>query len=188
MQNRVAFNREHIKGRRVNAIPESGIPEEVKAAKAAEGKAERARKRSRSLSVIGSAFLWLPFLFPVPFFIHGETSGSPVPFALYPMLVISVRFGANIGSFLLYLASRAANAFRKPVGWLAVAIFVLPIVGVLLMGRNLYFFDPSNISKPVHFLILLSMLLTLLGMLAINVFSVLLLCKVFHRPGKQPVA
>ena len=185
MQNRIMISRKRVIGRRVNATPESDIPESVKAAQAAETKAERARRRSRTLSVIGTVFLWLPFLFPVPFFIHNEVGGAPVPLALYPFLVMSVRFSANIGSLLLYLASRAANALRKPVGWLALAIIVLPTAGLILLGKNLYFLDPASITKPVGFLVMLSMALTLLCMLAVNVFSILLLIHIFRRNRKH---
>lgn len=185
MQNRITFNREQIRGRRVNATPESDIPEEVKAAKAAADKAERTRKRSRTLSVIASVFLWIPFIFPVPFYIHGGISGFPVPFALYPLLVMSIHSSANIGSLILYLASRAANALRKPIGWLALAIFLLPTVVTFVLGGNLTDIHPEDISKPAAFLLLIAIALSLLCMLAINVFSVLLLRKVFHKPERQ---
>ena len=171
-------------GRRVNATPESDIPETVKLELAAAQKAERARKRSRALSVWSAVLLWLPFALPFVYFIYFWLYAASAPFIMYPILVLFFRLLANVGSLLLYLTARAANALRKSVGWLALSLFILPIVTVALMGPAVFTYDFEHVSKLAGILALITMALTLLNMVALNVFSILLLKRVFPRQPK----
>ncbi len=171
-------------GRRVNATPESDIPEEALLELAATQKAERTRKRSRALAVWSAILLWLPFALPLVYFMFIWFGGYSMPFVMYPILVLTFRILANVGSLLLYLTARAANAQRKVVGWLALALFILPIVTVALMGPAVLTYDFEHVSKLAGILALVTMALTLLNMVALNVFSVLLLKKVFPRQPK----
>lgn len=171
-------------GRRVNLTPESDIPEEVKAQIAAKKKAERNRERSRSLSVWSAVLVWLPFALPLMFFVHGAFTGHPLPILLYPYLVLVFCLSADIGGLLLYIASRKANYFRKPVGFLTLAIFLLPVVSNIIFGDYLLKFDYTRISKLSGVIVFAALLLTFFCMVALCVFSVLMLRKVFPRTSK----
>jgi len=167
-------------GWRVNATPESDIPEEQLLEIAAREKAERNRRRSRFLSVASAVLIGLPFALPLVFFINGARTNYPLPVLLYPFLVLVFSFLSVVGGLLLYLASRKANHLRKPIGWITLAAFLLPTIGILF-GDYLFQYDYTSFSKPVGLIILITLLLTLLCMLALGVFSALMLKKVFPK-------
>ncbi len=174
-------------GRRINATPESDIPEEVLLELAAAKKADRTRKRSRALAVWSAILLWLPFVLPLVYFIYFWFYAASAPLIMYPLLVLTFRVLANVGSLLLYLTARAANAQRKVVGWLALALFIIPIITLALMGPALFTYDFEHVSKLAGILALITLALTLLNMVALNVFSILLLKRVFpRRPKTEP--
>ena len=168
----------------MNLTPESDIPEVVKAEVAATKKAERLRKRSRVLSVWGIVFLWLPFVLPLVFFVRGAFSGHPLPVLIYPYLVLVFRPFSNIGGLLLYLASRAADYLRKPIGWLALSLPILSVASNVIFGGFLYRYDYTNLTKPAGIVILICLMVALLCMLALCVFSILLIKKVFPQKPK----
>lgn len=172
------------KGRRMNLAPESDIPEAVKAETAAAKKTERLRKRGRVLSVWGVVFVGVPFLLPLVFFVHGAFSGHPLPVLLYPYLVLEFYLLSGIGGLLLYIASRSANVLRKPIGWTTLSIALLPMAASILFGNPLNRFDSRNLNRPVDAVILTALLVTLLCMVALCVFSILLIRRVFPRKPK----
>lgn len=114
MQLKVAITTRRHTGWRVNATPESDPPEAIIAERAAAAAIDRKRKQlrtKRTLALLGFVFLRLPPLLPVVFFIHGAISGFPMPFRMYPILVLTFRPAANIGSiFSLLRFSRSKNA------------------------------------------------------------------------------
>lgn len=171
-------------GRRVNATPESDIPEEQALEIAAKEKAERNRRRSRSLSAAGTVLIGLPFVLPIVFYINGAYTNYPLPVLMYPCLMLVFSFLSVVGGFLLYLASRKANHLRKPIGWITLAAFLLPAMSNILFGDYLFKYDYTGFSKPVGLIILIALLLTLLCMLALGVFSILMLKKVFPKRPK----
>ena len=174
-------------GRRVNATPESDIPEEVKLELAAAQKAERNHNRSRTLAIWSAVFLWMPFAAPLVYFFHGWMSGSSMPLVMYPTLVLTFRLFSNVGSLLLYLTARAVNTLRKIVGWFAFALFILPVVTLALMGPALFTFDFEFVPKIAGIFALVTLALTLFSMAALNGFSVLLVKRIFPRQhGAQP--
>ena len=176
-------------GKRVNLTPESDIPEEVKIAAAETKKAERRQSKSRALAVWGTVLVGLPFVLPLVFFINGALTNHPLPIGVYPYLVLLLSVFAKIGGLVLYIASRNANYLRKPISWTALATVLLPMVAAILFQDYLLRFDGTNLNRPMSFVVLIALLLTLLCMLALCVFAVLLLRRVFPKqPKPEPEA
>ena len=173
----------------MNLTPESDIPEEVKVAAAQAKQAERTRKNGRALAVWGTVFVGLPFVLPFVFFVNGALTNYPLPFIMYPYLVLVFNLFADIGGLILYIASRNANYLRKQIGWTALATALLPMVAAILFQDYLVRFDVNNLNRPVSVVVFIALLLTLLCMLALCVFAVLLLRRVFPKqPKPEPEA
>ncbi len=168
-------------GRRVNQTPESDIPVEVKIAAAEVKKAERARRHSRALAVWGTIMVGLPFVLPVVFFINGALTNHPLPIMMYPYLVLVFYPLADIGGLILYIGSRNANCLRKPIGWTALATALLPTLAAILFQDYLVRFDVTHFNRPVTIVVFIALLLTLLCMLALCVFAVLMLIRVYPK-------
>ena len=171
-------------GKRVNLTPESDIPEEVKIAAAEAKKAERSRRKSRTLAVWGTVLVGLPFVLPLVFFINGALRNYPVPFIMYPYLVMVFCVFAYIGGLVLYIGSRNANYLRKPIGWTALATTLPTPIATILFGNTLMRFDTTNMNAPINIIVFLLLIITLLCMLALCVFAVLLLRRVFPKQPK----
>ena len=172
------------RGNRVNLTPESDIPEEVKIAAAEAKKAERSRRKSRALAVWGTVLVGLPFVLPLVFFVHGALRNYPVPIGLYPYVVMAFCVFSYIGGLILYIGSRYANYLQRPIGWTALATALLPMVAAILYQDSLLRFDIANLNRPVSFFVLIALLLALLCMIALCVFAVLLLRRVFPKQLK----
>lgn len=171
-------------GKRVNLTPESDIPEEVKIAAAQEKQAERTRRNGRTLAVWGTVLVGLPFVLPVVFYINGALTNYALPIGVYPYLVMVFCVFAYIGGLILYIGSRNANYLRKQIGWTALATALLPMVAAILFQDYLLRFDATNLNRPVSVVVFLSLLLTLLCMIALCAFAVLLLRRVFPKQPK----
>jgi hypothetical protein len=171
-------------GKRVNQTPESDIPEEVKQAAIEAKKTERSRRNGRALAVWGTILIGLPFVLPLVFFVNGALTNYPLPFVMYPYLVLVFYLFADVGGLILYIGSRNASYLRKPIGWTALATALLPMVAAVLFQDYLLRFDGTNLNRPVSFVVLIALLLTLLCMLALCVFAVLLLIRVFPKQSK----
>lgn len=141
------------------------------------------KKHPKVFSIIGTVFIYLPFLFAAVYFVHGALTGQPLPALMYPMLVLIVRFSSYIGGLLLYLAARAAQYLRKSVGFTTLAAVLLPIVSAFIYAKPLAAVDPTSAGlSPVAFWIALTCIaISLLCMIALCVFSVLMLIRVFRK-------
>lgn len=176
-------------GRRVNLTPESDIPEEVKLAVVEAKKADRTRRNGRALAVWAAVLVGLPFVLPLVFFINGALTNHSLPIGVYPYLVLTFGFFAKVGGLILYNASRNANYLRKPIGWTALATALLPFIAGIFFGDYLSRFVGANLNRPVSIVVFASLLLTLLCMIALCVFAVLMLKRVFPKqPKPEPEA
>ena len=142
------------------------------------------KRKPQGLTIAATVLNVLPFIYPLFFYVHGWTSGHPLPFYLYPILVSAVRFIPFLGGLLLYLAARAANAFRKPIGWIALANVVFSLGSVFFLTEWLPNYDPSMLSRSDALGFLLFSAVSLLSMVALCVFSVVMLARVFNK-GKR---
>lgn len=140
------------------------------------------RKRNpQGLAIVAALLNALPFLYPLYFFIRGGMSGSPLPFVLYPILVLAVRFIPFVGGLLLYLAARAVNAYRKWIGWTALSNIAFSIGSVFFLTQWLPNCDPSMLTRTDALGFLAFSAASLLCMIALCVFSVLMLVRVFKK-------
>ena len=179
----------NIQGRRANQTPESDIPDEVKLAAAEAKQAERTRRNGRALAVWAAILVGLPFALPAVFYINGALTNHPLPIGVYPYLVMIFCIFAEVGGLILYIGSRNAGYLRKPIGWTALATALLPMLAAVLFQDYLVRFDGTNLNRPISVVVFIALLLTLLCMLALCVFAVLMLKRVFPKqPKPKPEA
>jgi len=138
-------------------------------------------KNPQGSSVAAAILLFLPFLYPIVFYVHGYATGHPLPVLMFPLLVLFARLLSNVGGFILFLAARSADYLKKSVGLTALAAFILPFAGSLLFGTTLNRVDPARISETRDWIALACVALGLFCMLALCVFSVLMLERVFKK-------
>jgi len=143
------------------------------------------KQNPQGSSVAAAILLFLPFLYPVVFYVHGVATGHPLPVFMFPLLVLFARLLSNVGGFILYLAARSADYLKKSIGLTALFAFILPFAGSLLFGTTLNRVDPTTISQTRDWIALACVALGLLCMLALCVFSVLMLVRVFRK--KKPM-
>jgi hypothetical protein len=117
MAENLTFRRDPIRGRRINATPESDISQEGKRIEQDAKKEQRMIRRSRVLSVASVVFLWLPFVVPIVFFIRNAAAGQAMPFLLYPLLVLTYRFSAiSAGCSFTLPPARQTRFESSPAG------------------------------------------------------------------------
>jgi len=107
---------------------------------------------------------------------------------MYPALALSSRGLTFLGGLLLYLAARAANAFRKPIGWIALGNLVSSVVSVFFVSDWLTGYDPNMLSRSNALWCLAFTFVSLLCMVALCVFSVLMLRRVFQKKSPDAAA
>lgn len=167
-------------GKRVNATPESDCsPAETEMQQ--QSKSKKDLLKSRVLSILGTALLWAPILTLIVFAIHGAAAGQPLPLLIYAFVLFAFRTVDHIGSLFLYLGARKAKHLQRPIGWTALAILIFSIFVIVFTGQYIPVAEPAKISPVVVYLSYGSFALTLVGMAALNVLSVLLLIHLFRR-------
>lgn len=142
------------------------------------------RKRNpKVISIIGTVFIYLPVLFAAVYFVHGALTGQPLPVLMFPMIMLIVRFSSYIGGLILYFAARAARYLRKSIGFTTLAAVLLPIVSSFLYAKPLAAVDATSagLSPVAGWIALICVAISLLCMIALCVFSVLMLFRVFRK-------
>jgi len=91
---------------------------------------------------------------------------------------------STFGGVLLYLAARRANYLRISVGWTALAIIVFQIDFLIVFLNRSVTFYMDTISAPNYIYAAVISTLILLCMIALCVFSVLMLVRLFKK--KRP--
>ena len=186
MNTKIIVKETAARGRRINATPESDIPEEVKLEVKREETETRRKRRGKVFAIIGTVLVWLPLLFPIYSYIASPSVGIDLPFAMYPFLILRSQFWAILGGLFLYLGARATNTLRKPIGWLTIVMFVVLFTTSLTSSKYTVSVDPSSIPAFVVYGMIISQILMLLCMLALNVFSVLLLKRIYKKAPVSP--
>jgi hypothetical protein len=145
------------------------------------------RKNPQAGSIVGAILVFLPFVYTVVFFLHGETTGHPLPAILFPLLVLITRIFSHIGGLVLYLSARAAQYLRKSIGFGALFGVLLPIAGTILLAKPISAVDPYSIRTTQGWIALGCLAAALLCMTALCVFSVFLLTRVFRKRKPEPI-
>jgi len=125
------------------------------------------------ISAAAVIFSRLDWFFTVSFFLLGA---------------IAFRMFSFIGGVILYLAARQINAFRKPVGWIALthptlALLVTLVSASIQSHTDLY----VRTSDGMNIVFYVSLFIFLLCMIALCVFAVKLLIRAFKRPKKESI-
>lgn len=125
------------------------------------------------ISAAAVIFSRLDWFFTVSFFLLGA---------------IAFRMFSFIGGVILYLAARQINAFRKPVGWIALthptlALLVTLVSASIQSHTDLY----VRTSDGMNIVFYVSLFIFLLCMIALCVFAVKLLIRAFKKPKKESI-
>jgi len=146
------------------------------------------KKNPKGIAIAGSILNFLPFLYLIIFFLQGFRSGHFLPIYMYPILVQALRFVPFLGGLLLYLAARAANVYRKATGWITLANVVFSIASILFVTDWVRTRDPAMLTNANAWGYLAFTIASLLCMLALCVFSMLMLQHVFQKKAPDAAA
>lgn len=146
-----------------------------------------ARKRNpQGVAIAATVLLFVPFLYPFVLLALGVVMKNPLPLYYYLPLVF-VQFPLSIlGGGLLYLASRYANALRKLIGWVALAMLLVPVIAFSILRKRIFDMSEFTIHSTESLISMCNVLLTLLIMIALCVFDVLLLSRLFRKEQPSP--
>ncbi len=148
------------------------------------------RKRNPKVpAIIGTVFIYLPLLVAAVYFVHGALTGHPLPVLMFPMIMLIVRLSSYIGGLILYFSARAAQYLRKSIGFTTLAAVLLPVVSSFIYAKPLAAVDPTSasISPVAGWIALICIAISLLCMLALCVFSVLMLVRAFRKADRPEV-
>ena len=184
MQNQFIFRRDSIKGRRINATPESDIPQKVIEFKTAASAAEAGRNRQRSakvFSVAGTVLVWLPVLITIGYAGFTFYKGIPLSVIAYLYLLVSLRLFHNFGALSLYIGARLGGVLRKPIGWIALTMALLYlVVAVVTTNAQLQQTSSADMAGSATAVMVLLAASELLALI-LNVFSILLCKRIFPK-------
>lgn len=190
----------HITGKRPNLSAENSVADEIVSALSdpqqepplpplspvSQGKKPSSGK---VLSIISALLLFGPFLIPAALMLMSAVQGSAMPAMMYLLMVLAFRNYSALGGLFAYLASRKANAFRKPIGWIALFHGLLTIPFYLFVAqRSTDRAAAVPVTLTAQILFTAISVASLLCMLALCVFCALLLIRVFRKKAPQAAA
>ena len=139
-------------------------------------------------AILATVLLFAPFLISLVLMILYSAQGNALPVLMFPIFALGFRSYSFLGGLFLYLTARKANALRKTTGWIALANLLVTIPYLILALQ--YGTDRATVAAaPAGMLIAnsISMIASLLCMIALCVFVVILLVRVFRkRKQEQP--
>ena len=136
-------------------------------------------------ATLAAALLFAPFLIAVVLMILAYAQGYTMYLIYFPIYVLAFRNYSLFGGLTLYLAARKANALRKPIGWIALANPLLTIPQFVYAIQKGTGQEAALVSEWLVVLNLVSMITSLLCMIALCVFAVLILVRVFAKPAQE---
>ena len=196
MRYKINLDPRRITGKRPNLAEQSSVADEIVTAfssrqeqpvvplsSAATGKPS---PWGRIFAIAAAVLLFAPFLIAIVLMILSGANGYALPAMMYPILALGFRNYSFLGGLILYLAARKANAFRKPAGWIALANVLVTIPYFVLAlrygtGRETLSLAPDGLQIANA----VSMIASLLCMLALCVFAVLMLARAFRKKKQE---
>ncbi len=140
-------------------------------------------------AILATALLFAPFLVSTVLMIQSAANGYALSVLMLPLLAIAFRGYSFFGGLFLYLAARKANALRKTIGWLALAN---PLVTIpyFIMAVQYGTSREALAAAPagVYIVNYVSMIASLLCMIALCVLAVILLVRVFRKKKQEALA
>lgn len=188
MDKTIIVKQSAARGRRVNATPESDIPEEVKLEVKRRDKETRRKARGKVFAIIGTVLVWLPILIVNAYIVFTFIKRNPQHFLVYLYVLLGLRAFHTFGGVSLFIGAKQSNELYKPIGWITLAMVLIPlVVSILLSGFN---YPQINMSAAPTIAII-GMVLVFISecfALALNVFSVLLLKRIYKKTPVSPEA
>ncbi|MBA4347830.1 MAG: hypothetical protein C0413_03145 [Clostridiales bacterium] len=138
-------------------------------------------------SIVGTALSFTPFVITAAAVIFSRLDWFfGVTMFLFGAIVY--RMFSFIGGVILYLAARQINAFRKPVGWIALAHPTLALL-VTLVSTSIQSHTDLYVrtSDGINIVAYVSLFIFLLCMIALCVFAVKLHIRAFKKPKKESI-
>ena len=138
-------------------------------------------------AIVGAVLSFTPFVISTAAVIYSRLDWFfSVTVFLFGALVY--RMFSFIGGAILYLAARQINAFRKPVGWIALTHPTLALLVTLVSASIQSHTDPYvRTSDGMNIVSYVSLFIFLLCMIALCVFAVKLLIRAFKKPKKESI-
>ena len=197
MQKQVTFKRASIRGQRPNLSAQRKIANEVVSALSVQLEetaqsplstlpaTHKRRRKPFGLAIAAAILLFAPLLYPSIFSIFGVLLGKTLPLGILLGFFLIASILSNIGSLLLYIAARRLHHLRASVGGFALALLVLQIDFILIFLHPSVTLSLNAVEHPSDIFALINLSLILLCMIALCVFSVLMLARLFKkkRPG-----
>ncbi len=140
-------------------------------------------------AVIGAVLLFAPFLIATVLMIISGAQGYALPVLMLPILALGFRSYSFVGGLVLYLAARKANFFRKTVGWVALANLLVTVPFFILAFQSAS--NPTAAALATSGMRIantVSIIASLLCMIALCVFAVILLVHVFRKKKQAALA
>lgn len=134
---------------------------------------------------LAAALVFAPFVIAVVLMIMASAQGYALYLIYYPIYVLAFRNYSIFGGLALYLAARKANKLRKPIGWIALANPLLTIPQFVYAYQRSAGKDIAQVSEWLAVANLVSMIASLLCMIALCVFAVLMLARVFAKRSEE---
>ena len=139
--------------------------------------------------IVSAVMLFGPFLVPAVLMILSAAQGYAMPALMYLLMVLAFRNYSVIGGLVVYLAARRADAFRKPIGWIALtnALLTIPFyIFVLQRGVDRAAAIPASLLSRILFTA--TSVASILCMIALCVFCILLLVRCFQKKEARAAA
>ena len=136
-------------------------------------------------SMLAAALVFAPFVIAIVLMGLAYAQGYALSLFYYPIYVLAFRNYSLFGGLALYLAARKANKLRKPIGWIALANPLLTIPQFVYAYQRSAGKDIAQVSEWLAVANLVSMIASLLCMIALCVFAVLILVRVFAKRSKE---
>lgn len=138
-------------------------------------------------AIVGAVLSFAPFVISAAAVIFSRLDWF-FSVSIFLLGAIVFRMFSFIGGVILYLAARQINAFRKPVGWIALTHPTLALLATLVSASiqshtDLY----VRTSDGMNIVSYVSLFIFLLCMIALCVFAVKLLIRAFKKPKKESI-
>ena len=138
-------------------------------------------------AIVGTMLSFTPFVISAAAVIFSRVDWF-FTVSFFLLGAIAFRMFSFIGGVILYLAARQINAFRKPVGWIALihptlALLVTLVSASIQSHTDLY----VRTSDGMNIVSYVSLFIFLLCMIALCVFAVKLLIRAFKKPKKESI-
>ncbi|HML67253.1 MAG TPA: hypothetical protein PKA81_02565 [Clostridia bacterium] len=137
-------------------------------------------------AIIAAALLFAPFLIATVWMILSGAQGYALPALMLPILALGFRTYSFVGGLVLYLAARKANFLRRTVGWIALANLLVTVPFFILAFQSASNPDAAALAtNGMQIANTVSIVASLLCMIALCVFAVLMLMRVFRKKKQE---